>query len=63
MLLCLPWNSLCRARWPQSHRDLSASVSPVLALKACVTISGDIVATAWALEPGAVPDTLSKTCH
>ena len=30
----LAWNSVCRPSWPQTHRDLPASISQVLRLKA-----------------------------
>ena len=36
--IALPgWNSLCRLGWPETHRDLPASASRTLGLKACAT--------------------------
>jgi hypothetical protein len=39
----LSWNSLCRAGWPQTYRDLPASPYQVLGLKANTVTSQEEV--------------------
>lgn len=34
------WNSLCRPRWPQTYRDMSASAPQVLGSNACTNLLG-----------------------
>ena len=36
----LTWNLLCRLGWPRTHRDLLASASQELKLKACASMPG-----------------------